>query len=130
MFPKEIIVSGIFAHGTLFFLYNPLNYNDFANLSLICLLNCLVIAHRERQIDLRMKVSSLAHILSHNNITLMIILSFLYFSITLPSIITPFSVICIIILTLHKISNHLHEEYFRLLVDGIYALVPAIAVIL
>jgi hypothetical protein len=63
-FPKEIIVAAIFTAGTQVFLSAPQPNLPVLLLALLCLTNCLAIAERERAVDARLRVHSLAGHLS------------------------------------------------------------------
>ena len=59
-FPKEVFVAAIFTAGTQVFLSTPQLDLPVLTLALLCLTNCLVIAERERRVDARLRVHSLA----------------------------------------------------------------------
>lgn len=63
-FPKEVFVAAIFTAGTQVFLSTPQLDLSVLGLALLCLTNCIIIAERERGVDARLEVHSLAKHLS------------------------------------------------------------------
>lgn len=64
-FPKEIAVALIFTAGPQVFLPLPTPWNTLGAWFMLCLLNCLLIAYRERAIDAKMCTRSIATKISH-----------------------------------------------------------------
>jgi hypothetical protein len=128
-FPKEIFVAAIFAYGTLFLLEGPINLNALAQLGLICFLNCLILTHKEKEIDNRMGVSSLTQIFSHRFITIIAVLSCAYCLVANQGILNPFFATSFACTLLHSASHRFNEEPFRLILESLYAVIPAIALI-
>lgn len=67
-FPKEVFVAAIFTVGTQVFLSTPQLDRSVLGLALLCLTNCIMIAERERGVDARLQVHSLARHLSARGI--------------------------------------------------------------
>lgn len=59
-FPKEICVALIYAGGVVVFLPEVLKIDFFIAFTGLCLLNCLIIGAKEREIDAEMHVHSIA----------------------------------------------------------------------
>lgn len=62
-FPKELLVALIFAAGTQIFLPERTDVFAVFSFALLCLANCLVIAHKERTVDAQLRVSSLTSVI-------------------------------------------------------------------
>lgn len=63
-FPKELFVAGLFAAGTQVFRIRPQLDLPVLAFALLCFVNCLAVAERERAVDARLRVHSLAQHLS------------------------------------------------------------------
>jgi hypothetical protein len=59
-FPKEICVALIYAGGVIIFMPVAFSLSLFGVLALLCLLNCLMIGAREKVIDAKMRIHSVA----------------------------------------------------------------------
>lgn len=57
-FPKEIFVAGIFAAGTQIFITGANMGPPVLLFGLLCLINCLLIAEKEKAVDARLRVQS------------------------------------------------------------------------
>ncbi|WP_269522819.1 hypothetical protein [Coraliomargarita parva] len=60
-FPKEICVAIIFAGGSAALLPPPFPWIPALALALLCFINCLMVASREREVDAALRVHSLTH---------------------------------------------------------------------
>ena len=128
-FPKEICIAALFAYGTLFLIEGPLEIKDLTDFTLICFLNCLILTHKDRQVDNKMGVKSWTYPLTKRSITMIIVLVGIYFLIAFRSAESPFFAICIACLVIHNISKNLNIELFRVAIEGAYTLIPLIALI-
>ncbi|WPJ94726.1 hypothetical protein SH580_14925 [Coraliomargarita algicola] len=59
-FPKEICVALIYAGGVAIFLPTPVSAGFFEAFAFLCLLNCLIIGAKEKHVDSKMRVHSIA----------------------------------------------------------------------
>ena len=63
-FPKEICVALIYASGVIIFMPVAYPLGFFGVFALLCLLNCLMIAAREKVIDAKMRIQSVTHLIA------------------------------------------------------------------
>ena len=126
-FPKEICVAAIFSYGTLFLVESTLKIEEIIHLTLICFLNCLILTHKEKQVDKLMGISSWTHPFTYRSIIIIIALFCTYFIIAFQSIFNPFFATCLLCLALHIKSHHLAEERFRIILESFYAIIPFLA---
>ena len=128
-FPKEICVAALFSYGTLFLVESPLKIEEFIHLTLICFLNCLILTHKEKQVDKLMGINSWTHPFTHCSIFIIIALLCIYFLITFKGLFNPFFATCLLCLALHIKSHHIDEERFRIILESLYAIIPLWAII-
>lgn len=128
-FPKEICVAALFSFGTLFLVESPFKIEEFIHFTLICFLNCLILTHKEKQVDKLMGINSWTHSFTHRSIIIIIALSCIYFLIVFQSIFNPFFATCLLCLALHIKSHHIDEEQFRIILESLYAIIPLWALI-
>lgn len=117
-FPKEICVSLIFAGGIVVFLPTSPPFNLIFPFAWVCLINCLIIGAREKEIDADMRVHSIASAIAEKQIA---ILSFA--SVPAIILITPLlsisMAICVVSLgVLHLLRDKVQLEDFRVLADA------------
>ena len=62
-FPKELLVAFIFAGGSQVFLPEPTEWASVTSYILLCLINCLMIAWKEKSVDALLQVRSLTSVL-------------------------------------------------------------------
>ena len=123
-FPKEICVAVLFSYGTLFLIEKPLNLDDFLHFTIICFLNCIILTHKDRQVDDQMGFRSWSYPLSHQSISIIIVLLGMYFLIISQNIGNSFFIICAACLLLHRLSKYLNEEKFRVALESSYTIIP------
>ena len=70
-FPKEICVALIYASGVIIFMPVAYPLGFFGVFALLCLLNCLMIGAREKVIDAKMHVHSIATLVAERWLTLL-----------------------------------------------------------
>ena len=70
-FPKEICVALIYASGVIIFMPVAYPLGFFGVFALLCLLNCLMIGAREKVIDAKMHVRSIATLVAERWLTLL-----------------------------------------------------------
>ena len=128
-FPKEICVAALFSFGTLFLIENSFKIEEFIHFTLICFLNCLILTHKEKQVDKLMGINSWTHPFTHRSIVIIITFSCIYFFIVFKSIFNPFFAICLLCLALHIKSIHYDGERFRIILEFLYAIIPLWALI-
>ena len=128
-FPKEICVAALFSYGTLFLIENPLKIEEFIHLTLICFLNCLILTHKEKQVDKLMGINSWTNPFTHRSIIIILALFCIYFLIAYQGRFNPFFAICLSCLALHIKSHHIDEERFRIILEFLYAIIPLWALI-
>ena len=127
-FPKEICVAALFSYGTLFLVESPLKIEEFIHFTLICFLNCLILTHKEKQVDRLMDINSWTHSFNHRSINIIIALFCIYFLIAFQGIFNPFFATCLLCLALHT-KSHLNGEQFRTILESLYAIIPLLWVI-
>lgn len=128
-FPKEICAAALFSYGTLFLIESPLKIEEFIHLTLICFLNCLILTHKEKQVDKLMGINSWTHPFTYRSIFIIIALFCIYFLITFQGIFNPFFATCLLCLVLHIKSHHIDKEKFRITLESLYAIIPLWALI-
>ena len=128
-FPKEICVAALFSYGTLFLIEGPFKIEGFIHFTLICFLNCLILTHKEKQIDKLMGINSWTHPFNHRSIIIIIALFCIYFLIAFQGLFNPFFAICLLCFALHIKSDHIDEERFRIILESIYTIIPIWALI-
>lgn len=128
-FPKEFFIAVIFAYGTLFFIDGALNVNNLTNFGLICFLNCVILTHKDSEVDDLMGVSSWTHSFSHRFIFAMTLLSSIYYLIALKGILNPFFATSLISMLLHISSHYFDEEQFRVIMETLYIIIPIVALV-
>ena len=129
-FPKEICVAALFSYGTLFLIEDPSKIEEFINLTLICFINCLILTHKEKNLDELMGINSWTHPFTYRSVFIIIALFCIYFLITFQGIFNPFFAACLLCLALHIKSHHINEEQFRITVESLYAIIPLLALTL
>ena len=127
--PKEIFVSILFAYGTLFFVKDPLEINEFIHFVSICFLNCLIISNKDKQVDKLMGVRSLASTFSHGSISVIMVLSSVYYLITFKGIMNPFFTTCLVGTILHSLSNRIASDKFIVTTEIFYILIPLMTLV-
>jgi len=123
-FPKEIVVALIFASGIWVFLENPSVWLPWLAFALLCLLNCLVIASKEREVDRSLEVRSVGSVGGPLPIFGVALLG-LFTALALPE--PARSAILWAIGTtvaLFTVARRIGVERFRVLADGVLVLVP------
>lgn len=117
-FPKELCVALIFTISTTIFLESLPPIHTLINFGSSCLINCLIISHREKQIDSAMQVRSLSAELKTNQ--LLIALTALNLTITVVALST-FNLFCtltaMVYYSLQQIGNRIQIEHFRVYAD-------------
>ena len=68
-FPKEICVALIYAGGVAIFLPNTVPAGFYESFAFLCLLNCLIIGAKEKHIDSKMRVHSIATLVAAHWLT-------------------------------------------------------------
>lgn len=123
-FPKELFVAGIYTGGVLLFVPAPVPAQGAVALALLCLLNCLIISHREREHDDALGVRSLNfHTGSATRIGLA--LGFCFLLPGLPAALgVPLGIsgVALFFVTLPPFTRS--AESFRILADGTLLLGP------
>lgn len=128
-FPKEICVAALFSYGTLFLIDNPLKIEEFIHFTIICFLNCLILTHKEKQVDKLMGINSWTHPFTYRSILIIIALFCIYFLIAFQDIFNPFFVTCLLCLALQIKSHSIDDEKFRITLESLYAIIPLWALI-
>lgn len=123
-FPKEICVAALFSYGTLFLIKNPFKIEGFIDFTLICFLNCLILTHKEKQVDKMMGINSWTHPFNHRSIVIIIALFCIYFLVAFQYIFNPFFAICFLCFLLHIGSHNIDKERFRTILEFFYAIIP------
>ena len=122
--PKEICVALIFSYGTNFFIEAPNKSINVINFGLLCFINCIIIAYKDKYEDRKAKFISWAHQLDSLTILIFITVSCIYFYISIGEIINPLLLTCLGCLALYSLSNYLSSAQFRLSTETIYILIP------
>lgn len=117
-FPKEICVALIYAGGVIIFMPVAYPLGFFGVFALLCLLNCLMIGAREKVIDAKMRVHSVAPLVAERWLTLLALFGAglaawrggeLWLGLALS-----FGILGL----LHSLRNRISIEAFRVLADA------------
>ena len=123
-FPKEICAAAIFSYGTLIFVEYSIEIDTFINFTIICFLNCLILSHKDKEIDSKMGVRSIMQSYTHRTIAIITLFPLAYFCIIFDSAANPFFIISVFCLIIHCFSDSFNEEYYRLTIESIYTFIP------
>lgn len=123
-FPKEIFVAGIFAAGTQVFIEDTNFGAPVILFGLLCLMNCLLIAEKEKQVDARLEVrSAIRHIpLPVLAIILLITLTLDAMSHLRATLLAPGIVLTLLFCFRHRIT----VESYRVLCDSALFIGPLV----
>lgn len=125
-FPKEAFVALIFTGGVVVFQQAavPLDFALF--FALLCLLNCLIIGAREKVIDARMEVHSIAPIVAEHWLGLSALVLHWLVIIVAPVGAVAMSAGFLALGVLHIFRSRIRVETFRVLADMSLLLPPVI----
>lgn len=116
-FPKELVVALIFAGGTQVFLPAHTEWPLLSGLILLCLINCLMIAWKEKSVDAMLQVRSLSSALSERWIYHLLAvgtgLAF-FSSVGITALLPPTLALCLI----HFSRALFSKECYRVLCDA------------
>jgi len=115
-FPKELLVALIFAGGAQVFLPEPTEWPSVISYILLCLINCLMIAWKEKSVDALLQVRSLSSVLDSRWIY-PLLASCIGLSL-LSSCTLPLVSSMLILGGIHLIRERLGQELFRVLCDA------------
>ncbi len=117
-FPKEICVALIFAGGVVVFIPAPIPLGTSLSFAMICLLNCLIIGAREKDIDARMHVHSVAPLLSERFLLPIAAASGAFILFLSPQIQPTMAACAFLLGGLHYMRQRIAVEDFRVLADA------------
>jgi hypothetical protein len=117
-FPKEVCVALIFTGGVVVFIPTPIPLGTCLSFAMICLLNCLIIGAREKEIDAEMDVHSIAPLLSEGFLLTITVVS----GVTILFISQQFqfamAVYAFLLGGMHYLGRLMSIEDFRVLTDA------------
>ncbi|MDQ8193234.1 hypothetical protein QEH59_02275 [Coraliomargarita sp. SDUM461004] len=126
-FPKESCVALIYAGGVAVFLPQAIPWGFFEAFAFLCLLNCLMIGAKERQIDSKMQVHSLATVVTERYLTPLALCAAglsLWSEIDLAY---ELAFSFILIALIHGLRQRISIEGFRVLLDASLLIAPALS---
>ena len=116
-FPKEICVALIYAGGIIVFIpTTPII--PMLSLAWLCLINCLIIGAREKEIDAEMQVHSVASLATERYLAPLTFLSALVIPIAAQQLGITITLCLIFLGALHLFRNKIQVEDFRVLADA------------
>ncbi|MEM8867412.1 MAG: hypothetical protein AAGC73_04010 [Verrucomicrobiota bacterium] len=125
-FPKELCVAIIFAGGAAVFTGLP--WHETIGLSILCLSNCLLIAKREASVDDALKVRSLSRHLKEPMVYFALIAAMLALqNFTQPALRIAFLSTGALLVISGLLRNRLSHENYRVLLDSILLVGPALS---
>jgi len=125
-FPKEVFVAPIFASGVWIFLDTPRPGLAWLSFALLCLLNCLLIARKERAVDRSLDVKSCGSVCGRVTIAgIGAIALLLTMALPEPDRAAILSAILALLL-LSAFSRPIGVELYRVLADAILAGAPLV----
>ncbi|MEO0510115.1 MAG: hypothetical protein AAF065_09680, partial [Verrucomicrobiota bacterium] len=123
-FPKELLVAIIFAGGTQVFLSKPVGKLSIFAFGLLCFMNCIIIAKKEKAVDAGLNVRSISSVLDTRLLNILLavgILCALFSSDPVALLPTAF---CLTLLQLYR--RHFATERFRVLCDTSLLITPGL----
>ncbi|MGZ0657418.1 hypothetical protein ACWPKO_02770 [Coraliomargarita sp. W4R53] len=127
-FPKEICVALIYAGGVAVFLPKTVPAGFFETFACLCLLNCLIIGAKEKHIDSKMRVHSVATLVAERWLTPLALigagLAFWSGGELWLGLALSFGLLAL----LHGWRQRIETETFRVLVDAALLVTPLIAI--
>ena len=118
-FPKEICVAIIFTAGVVIFIPAHIPLSLSLALAWLCLLNCLVIGVREKEVDAQMQVHSIAPLLVEHYLLIAAFVSAIAMARVQSELSLTMAFCAVAMASVHFYSARLKIENFRVLVDAI-----------
>ncbi|MDQ8205990.1 hypothetical protein QEH52_00585 [Coraliomargarita sp. SDUM461003] len=117
-FPKEICVALIYAGGVQIFLPNTVSTDFYQAFAFLCLLNCLIIGAKEKHIDAKMRVHSLATLVAERWLSPLAWTGAALVLWNRGDLWQGLALSFVLLGLLHRYRAHITIESFRVLVDA------------
>lgn len=117
-FPKEICVALIFAGGVVVLIPATIPLGITIVIAWLCLMNCLIIGAREKEIDAHMRVHSIASVVTERYLAPLALASAVIIAFTSKQFGYELATCSIVLGVLHLLRKKIELENFRVLADA------------